>query len=168
MNLYFQNVVDFGCGRFKEFLVYAKPEEYTGIDINISQDYLNPICFIKADYRKIKKFSDFISPNITSFVSLFSTEITAPREDNYKFYERIFNELPSIQLGLVSGFYYSGRKNQNPIVETGGVVSFQTLDNVEDVTSDIFTEKRVILPVPSEMFGKDVFEVWKFFARKDN
>ncbi|NCN51545.1 hypothetical protein GW931_00875 [archaeon] len=45
-------------------------------------------------------------------------------------------------------------------------MSYQTLENIEDVFSEVFSEMRTLLPVPSKMFGKDVFEVWKYFERK--
>jgi hypothetical protein len=163
----FQNVVDFGCGKFNEFLRYARPKSYVGIDLNVSQEE-NSGRLIQADYRKIDNLTSLISPDTPlAFVSLFSTEITAPTEENYELYERIFTELPTIQSGLVSGFYYAGKTGQNPIKEAGDIVSYQTLERIEDVASDRFTERRIILPVPSQMFGEDVFEVWKFFARKE-
>ncbi len=162
----FKNVIDFGCGEFNEFLVYGKPEKYIGIDINgSSQNTERKV--IPADYRNTTNLAKLIQPNApTAFVSLFSTEITAPFKDNYSFYERVFREIPTIHSGLVSGFYYVSKKGYNPIGETGGIKSYQTLENIEEVHSDIFEEKRIILPVPSKMFGQDVFEIWKFFEKR--
>jgi len=162
----FKNVVDFGCGEFNEFLVHGRPEKYIGVDVNVSsQDTKQRV--IHADYRNAANLAKLIQPDApTAFVSLFSTEITAPFEDNYCFYERIFRDIPTIRSGLVSGFYYESKKGQNPIGETGGIQSYQTLENIEDVSSDTFEERRVILPVPSAMFGQDVFEIWKFFEKR--
>jgi len=56
---------------------------------------------------------------------------------------------------------------QERVEEAGELKSYQTLEHPEDVISDIFTEKRVIIPAPSKMFGPDVYEVWKFFERKN-
>lgn len=166
LNPSFQNVVDFGCGAFNEFLVYAKPLKYVGIDVNVSPEE-GKRRLIKADYRKIDNLKNIVNPDLpTAFVSLFSTEITAQIYKNYEFYEKVFRELTTIKSGLVSGFYYVSKKSRNPIEEAGGIVSYQTLENIEDFNSKIFNEKRVILPVPSKMFGEDVFEVWKFFDRK--
>ena len=167
LNSNFKDVVDFGCGAFNEFLVHAKPREYVGIDVNVSPEDGERKRLIAANYRKIENLADVVQPNWpTAFVSLFSTEITAPTAENYKLYEKIFRELPTVLSGLVSGFYYVSKKNQNPIGEAGGLMSYQTLENIEDVKSDVFKERRIILPVPSKMFGADVFEIWKFFSKK--
>jgi hypothetical protein len=66
----------------------------------------------------------------------------------------------------VSGFYYWNSKDKNPIGETGGIQSYQTLEPVETVLSPNFHETRITLPAPSEMFGSDVIEVWKLLERK--
>ena len=166
LNSNFQNVVDFGCGAFNEFSVYGKPQSYLGIDINAAPEANRKL--VKADYRNAGNLTELIGHKSfhTAFVSLFSTEITAYKQENYKFYERVFKELSTINSGLVSGFYYANKKDINPLGETGGLLSYQTLENPEDISSSLFTEKRIILPVPSKMFGQDVFEVWKFFDRK--
>ena len=155
----FQSVIDFGCG-LSEFKQFAKPEKYIGIDLNA--EYPN----IKENYREIylESFSDWFE-TYTSFVSLFSTEITDHYEHNYKLYQRIFLKLPNIKNGLVSGFYYLNKKHLFTVEETGGVKSYQTLEPIHQIISPIFKEKRIILPVPSKMFGNDVYEVWKIFTR---
>ncbi|NCN51544.1 hypothetical protein GW931_00870 [archaeon] len=67
--------------------------------------------FINADYWSSGNLQKLINPSKpTSFVSLFSSEIIAPFEENYKFYERIFKEIPSVNGGLVSGFFYKNKK----------------------------------------------------------
>ena len=161
----FQNVLDFGCGMFNEFFVHANPQRYIGIDVNVPTES-GEKRLIQADYRNMP-LTDLTCHSPTAFVSLFSTEITAPADENYTFYEKIFRELPTVNSGLVGGFYYVSKKHQNPIKETGGVVSYQTLDNIEDVRSDVFDEKRLTLAVPNQMFGQDVYEVWKFLERKE-
>lgn len=162
----FQNVVDLGCG-LSEFLTYANPKEYIGIDVNAeTTSKKHEKRTVKGDYRK-GNLEELVSPsNPTAFISLFSVEIIAPKEANYKLYKEIFENFPSIKSGLVSGFYYVSKKDKNPIGETGGIQSYQTLENPEDVISNVFSEKRIILPVPSKMFGSDVYEVWKFLERK--
>ena len=169
LNNNFNDVVDFGCGAFNEFYVHANPLEYVGIDANAVPEENMGKRIIAADYRKTDDIAKIIHPNWpTAFVSLFSTEITAPTAENYKLYEQMFRQLPTIKSGLVSGFYYASKKNQNPVGEVGGIMSYQTLESIEDarIQSKVFEEKRIILPVPSKMFGPDVFEVWKFFERK--
>ena len=165
LNRDFQDVVDFGCGAFNEFNVYARPSLYLGIDVNAPAD--DPL-LIQVNYRQFSDLTQLFKQTLppTAFVSLFSTEITAPREENYAFYEKVFGELPTVKSGLVSGFYYASKKGTNPIGETGGILSYQTLERLEDVSSALFSERRIVLPIPSKMFGPDVFEVWKFFDRK--
>lgn len=155
----FDRVVDLGCGEFNEYHQYAKPSQYVGIDINVEASRL----VWKYNYRDIR-WIDKISCDITGFVSLFSSEITATSNENYAFYRNIFKH-SSLQVALVSGFYYAKKKNENPICEAGDVLSFQTVDFPEEVSQIEFSEKRIILPVPSKLFGDDVYEVWKFFER---
>ncbi len=166
LNSDFKNVVDFGCGAFNEFLVHGRPEKYLGVDINIAS-HDDKRRLIRADYRKVRNLAKLIHPETpTAFVSLFSTEITAPFKENYQFYGRVFREISTVRAGLVSGFYYASKKDQNPIGETGGIQSYQTLEDIKDINSDIFEERRVVMPVPSKMFGEDVFEIWKLFERR--
>jgi hypothetical protein len=153
------DVLDLGCGHSMEFFHYGSyMRGYKGIDLNAE------IPNIRADYRTFD-FSDEQFNDITFFISLFSSEITAPHQENYKLYERIFKELPNLRNAVVSGFYYPSKKNENPIGEAGGLVSYQTLERIEDVESKIFSEKRIVMPVPSKLFGPDVVEVWKILQR---
>ena len=93
-----------GCA-LGEFYNYTNPEKYVGIDINVLPDGKRKI--LQGDYRKVENFGELLKDyNPTAFVSLFSTEITAPAVENHTLYEKIFQEVSSIQSGLVSGFYY--------------------------------------------------------------
>lgn len=164
INPYFDNVVDLGCGRSLEFWNYADPAFYTGIDQNgLADDHVWREDYRTFDYSKLCRPTWPVNP--TAFVSLFSSEITAPFEENYDLYNRIFAECPSIQAGLVSGFFYEGYIAINPIPETGGIISFQTLEPIHVPKRDGYTERRITLHVPSKMFGPDVWEVWKLFYR---
>lgn len=155
----FGAVIDFGCGRWHEFRNYASPHSYLGVD-TVGGESVHSRC---ADYRTMDLSS--LPSGATAFVSLFSTEITAPWEENRHFYERVFAALPNVRAGLVSGFYYADRRFDNPVQETGGIVSWQTLETPEESSSDAYFEARLILPVPSKLFGPTVYEVWKFFSR---
>jgi hypothetical protein len=166
-NRAFNNVVDLGCGQFNEFLQYRRPKRYLGIDLNVTEGAGRNRRFVPGDYRSLDLVSRCVQEqSATGFVSLFSAEITAPTPNNYAFYESIFKQNPSISAGLVSGFYYWNSKDKNPIGETGGIQSFQTLEQIEDVQSELFHETRITLPAPSIMFGQDVIEVWKLLERK--
>lgn len=149
-----QSVIDLGCG-LREFQLRFRPRNYVGIDLQ------SPL----ADYQLNYRLCEFpnVDFNLTGFVSLFSVENTAPHQDNYKLYEQIFTRYPSIECGLVSGFYYAGNK-ENPILE-GNISAFQTLESPEEVKSALFSETRVIIYSPSNMFGENVYEVWKYFER---
>ena len=155
LNPAFDNVVDLGCGT-TEFLKFAKPSTYAGIDEHPNKPYV-----MRGDYRKMK----LTFPAATAFVSLFSIELTGKIDENYALYKQLFEQNLSMQAGLVGGLYYWDKKLSNPIEETGGIVSFQTLENLEDVRCDIFTEKRLIGWVPSKFFGREVIEIWKIFER---
>jgi hypothetical protein len=157
----FRNVVDLGCGRSQEFYHCANPRYYLGVDENVEENEPSfEYTLLKANYREKVRWE-----GMTAFVSLFSCEITAPFPQNYVYYNALFALNPDIQAGLVSGFFYANRKHENPVVETGGIKSWQTLEAPDGVVSSLFSEKRIIQPVPSKMFGPDVFEVWKIFNR---
>lgn len=152
----FDNVIDLGCGT-KEFQRFARPTTYCGIDLNTGD--------IKEDYRLLDYGEIKNVHRPWAFVSLFSSEITAPPEVNYPFYEKVMKDL-DISVGLVSGFYYVNRKNSRMVEESGDISSFQCIENIEDVPSNVFTEIRITLPVPSKLFGPDVYEVWKIFEKE--
>jgi hypothetical protein len=70
----------------------------------------------------------------------------------------------------VSGFFYTSHLGKAIVGETGGITSWQTLEPILAVSSDVFTERRITMPVPSAMFGPElnhVYEVWKFFQRRE-
>lgn len=163
----YDDIVDLGCGQFNEFKRYYDPIYYVGIDENAVSNQRNNDCLIHGNYRDRKVLASAIDQEHSAFVSLFSSEITAHYTENYRLYNWIFNTFPNIRAGLVSGFYYTHKKHKNPIKETGGIVSYQTLEDIEDrrIKRRGFTEKRIVLPVPSKMFGNKVVEVWKIFER---
>ena len=155
-------VIDLGCGEHREFLKYGSPRCYCGVD-TVAES-----CDVQKDYRTLDYTQERFQP-YTSFVSLFSTEITAPAFKNYDLYTRIFREMSRCRVGVVSGFYYYSKQHENPVVETGDIVSYQTLDLMGSCPYPIesFEEIQVTMHVPSQMFGLDVYEVWKFFRRKE-
>lgn len=183
------NILDLGCGQCQEFCCNDSNSDkrgfYIGFDVNIEENkdedeedletFFGSYCFrlnyrdenfvksAKEIYHKICQPSDWESD---CFVSLFSTEITASAEENQTLYERLFKEIPTLRYGLVSGFYYSSKKDKVVIEETGGITSWQTLDSIEDRNSDKFSEMRIYVPCPSKMFGEDVIEVWRILERK--
>lgn len=160
------DVIDLGCGQCQEFQRYCYScVYYDGIDKNIDEYIDDRTWLIHGDYRNKSFLKSIIDRNHRSFVSLFSSEITKHYTENYHLYNWIFKMFPNIRSGLVSGFYYTHKKHKNPIKETGGIVSYQTLESVDDCNRNGYTEKRIILPVPSEMFGPYVMEVWKLFER---
>lgn len=160
----FRNVVDLGCGQSNEFRRFAIPlgSKYVGIDTNANSFQGNLV----ADYREPRTLWEVMyKRKPTAFVSLFSSEITAPACVNCLLYNDLFENFPKLQSGLVSGFYYADKKNVNPVKEAGEIISYQTLEGIEDVARLGYSEKRIILPVPSKLFGPHVVEVWKIFER---
>jgi hypothetical protein len=158
-NSCFEYTVDLGCG-LGEFKRYTRPRAYLGLDKNFEGVNVK-----KIDYRNcdLKQVLGGFKP--LSFVSLFSSEITATVKENYELYERIFKEI-RVKAALVAGFYYYGKINESIVQENGGLTSYQTIEPIESVISDVFTEKRVVLPVPSKLFGPDVYEVWKILEER--
>lgn len=155
-------VMDLGCG-LGEYATYDPHHTaYTGIDLNNTG---NVAQFIQADYTALdfKHLLPFL-PN--AFISLFSTECCHPVEKKYDLYHRLFATFPAIRRGLASGFFYESRRSEEVVSETGEIVSFQTIEDPSRHISDLFTELRIHLRTPSQMFGGDVIEVWKFFVRK--
>jgi hypothetical protein len=159
------HVVDLGCGQFNEYYQHAQPKKYLGIDVNVEPSRRPGQLLVQADYRTADLKSIIGRRRPTGFVSLFSCENTAPVEDNYRFYRNLFDQF-GFKAGLVSGFFYSGSRDINPIGEAGGIQSFQMLENIEDVRCKEFVERRIVLPVPSKLFGANVYEGWKIFVAR--
>lgn len=145
----------------------CKHDEYFGVDLNVESKQFYNYETIRANYREKAALDEILkfSWRITAWTSLFSTEITAPYPANYELYKYIF-ENSKIKVGVVSGFYYANRKTEAVVGEAGGILSYQTLESLEDVKNDVFDEIRSVVHVPSKMFGEDVYEVWKLFIRK--
>ena len=158
-------VLDLGCGRSQEFRRFGDWESYVGYDVE-AEEPESPLDPRRGDYRE-PKFLDALEGRAhTAFVSLFSTEITAPPEKNMSLYRELFHRLEGLRWGLVSGFYYTSSRTLNPVEETGGIVSWQTLHALEDQWTHEYDEFRFVMHVPSEMFGEDVVEVWRIFQRR--
>lgn len=151
-------VVDLGCGT-GEYRTYGLPNMYIGIDKEKS-----PAAEIVADYTA----SDFpalpFEPNV--FVSLFSIEACLPAPYRYSVYDGMFSRFPSIRHALVAGFYYESRAKEATVTETGGLLSYQTIEPLERFTSRYFNETRIVMKTPSNFFGRDVVEVWKVLERR--
>lgn len=168
LNPAFQRVLDLGCGQHNEFWSFSRPRplEYTGIELVPGRRFPGAPTVLPLDYRQ-DDLTD-VAPGATAFVSLFSSEITAPAFHNAILYRRLFESRPRLQAALVSGFYYADRARCEIVEETGGLVSYQTIQPIEATAiSSLWTEWRIVLPVPSQMFGPHVIEVWKFFQRRD-
>lgn len=161
----YSNLLDFGCGKCQEARLTIAPKQYFGIDELFEPSEV--VVGAKINYRKefdlIKKHITF-DPNI--FSSLFSIEPTATTLENRILYEKIFHEFPNIKCGVVSGFYYGNMRHQKSVAEKGGIISYQSIDDLADIKSEVYDEIRMIVPNPSKMFGKDVIEVWKLLIRK--
>ena len=154
-------VMDLGCG-LGEYSKYGYYSRYVGIDSNYTGAVKN---FIKADYtsQNIAKMMPY-KPN--AFVSLFSIESCYPVNDVYALYERLFKENSSLMYGLASGFFYELRKDKETVGESGGIKSYQTIESQSERMTSGFAELRTYMKTPSNMFGKDVVEVWKILLRK--
>lgn len=170
----FGSVIDLGCGQSSEYLRFANPLIYVGVDLNEdAMTWRKPkhkgrgnVRSLQMNYRGGSVLDSVLRDNqVTAFVSLFSSEITAPPEENYKLYRQLFKN-EGITAGLVSGFYYRSKKDQPTVAETGGITSYQTIEEIGKFSIPEVIERRIVLSVPSKMFGADVIEIWKFFERQ--
>lgn len=155
------DVLDLGCG-LGEFR--SIPDEYYGVDKHGYNPGTNLVCDYNQRLPTIEDHELWFEPN--AVYSGFSIERCNSKEDAYALYERIFNTYPSVKFIFTSGFYYTDRKDCEVVKEAGGIKSYQTLDCPEDVDSDLFTETRITMKAPSNMFGENVVEVWKVLKRK--
>lgn len=164
-------VLDLGCG-LGEFWQYGAPVKYVGVDVNDVSELGGDFKLIQADYHDLQGVSQrlrrrFARPYLpNAFVSLFSVECFHPAAERYEFYGNVFRIFPTIEFGLVSGFFYESRRSEEKVGETGGITSYQTIEDQWLYTSSAFTELRMHVRTPSKMFGQDVIEVWKFFTRR--
>jgi hypothetical protein len=161
---YKMDVLDLGCGTGEYPTYDTEHNNYAGVDL---RDPGAPGFFLKADYRLLSEYRETLPFEPNTFISLFSTECCLSPHQKYVFYNRLFREIPTLQMGMVSGFYYESKLGDVQVTETGGVVSYQTIENVAEYRSEIFAEFRVEMETPSKMFGPDVVEVWKFLKRRE-
>lgn len=158
-----QRILDLGSGACKESKSLFWPSRYFGVDANVDPKEEGILCDYRKDFDRILKEIPF-SPQC--FTSIFSSELTAPQEENYSLYERLFRTFSSIKWGIVSGFYYGSKRNEKVVKETGGLESYQSILDLSEIKSSLFREIRIQIPGPSKMFGDDVIEVWKLLERK--
>lgn len=157
------NIIDFGCGQCCEYHNYGQVSGYVGLDLDpIRRPTMYQCDYTKVSSDEIKRFATF---PLHGFVSLFSTECCMAAPEKYAFYDKVFDEY-EMQTGLVSGFYYKNRIKEEKVSETGGIVSYQTIEAQKDYIPKRFIEMRTCVNVPSKMFGPDVVEVWKLLIRK--
>jgi len=155
------DVLDLGCG-MGEFRTYGHYRRYVGVD-RVNHGFVEPS--VEADYTDLS-FLERLPFAPEAFISLFSIEACLPAEERYVIYEGLFEKLPSVQVALVSGFYYESKRDRPTVGETGGIVSHQSIENLYDVESELFDEVRILTRTPSAMFGPDVVEVWKVLTRR--
>ena len=155
-------VMDLGCG-IGEYTTYDRRHTaYVGIDLN-NTGSVAP--FVQADYLKLD-FGNLLPFLPNAFISLFSIECCPAAKSKYAFYNHLFSAFPTIKCGLVGGFFYESRRNQETVSEAGEIVSYQTIEDPSLHISQLFTELRIHIRTPSQMFGGNVIEVWKLFVRK--
>ncbi len=154
-------VMDMGCG-LGEYSFFGRYKDYAGVDLNKAGEVLN---FIQADYHDLGFVARLpFMPN--AFVSLFSIECCHPADVKYALYEKIFAGVPSVEYGLVGGFFYESKRGLETVGEAGGLISYQTIEDPSKYISANFDEFRLHIRTPSKLFGDDVVEVWKILSRR--
>ena len=176
-NLIPHTLLDLGCGRTLSAMRMFEPICYIGLDkepasvkdvygYNMDQ-YRTDI----LDYRDLESVQKYLKTKYelygyygfepTLVTSFFSSELTAPQHENATFYRELFKRIPTLKNILVSGFYYSRKRNAPVVEEVGGLISHQTIG---DLDYDL-PETRILERVPSTLFGPDVVEVWRLLKR---
>lgn len=153
-------VADLGCG-LGEYSQYGSYDKYIGVDLNNPGNIKD---FVQADYHA-SNFAELLPFAPTAVVSLFSIECFHPATEKYIFYEKLFKDFPSLCYAFVAGFFYESKRDQETVGETGGIISYQTIENPEKYKSETFSEQRTRIETPSQMFGSDVIEVFKILSR---
>lgn len=162
--------LDLGCGsaEYRRFgPAFAMPT-YIGVDRAKAPTFPakdRGATFIQADYMAMDDYDALPAPP-DHFVSLFSVEACYPAEQRYDLYRRLFRTLPTVKVALVAGFYYASKRDQKTVGETGGITSYQTIEDPYEFVCPEFDEQRLLLRTPSQMFGDDVVEVWKILTRR--
>lgn len=159
--------IDLGCGlgEYHQYNLAFFSDRYVGVDANDFPRDFKYICGDYNDLGSIRKALDLdFRPEV--FVSLFSIECCCSPLYKYHLYDRVFMTFPQIKFGLVGGFFYEKARSEETVLETGGITSHQTIEDASLFVSDIFTEFRLHIRTPSQMFGQDVVEVWKFLIRR--
>jgi len=162
---YAPRVVDLGCGT-GEFYERGYHRDYVGIDLNPRIAWQGAKV-IKASSVDVDAWSKQLPFEPNTFVSVFSIEPMRGAYYRYELYDRLFRELPSLQFGMSAGFYYDNeRMGDRKVSEAGGIVSWQTNQLLgKDGDRSLYNEEWLTMRTPSQMFGPDVVEVWKFFSR---
>lgn len=161
-------VIDLGCGT-GEFFHHGPWVAYVGIDKTpriAREAYQDRARVIEADYAHVDSWRGRIT-DPEAFVSLFAIEPTLGTPDRQSLYAQLFEKIPSLKWGLSAGFYYSSKMTSPTVEEPGGIVSYQAIEplGLYNAIAGV-SEERMVMRVPSKMFGPDVVEVWKFFARE--
>lgn len=152
------NILDLGCGTSEYNNYNHIHKRYFGVDKNRASDKSPTLV---ADFNDL----DFEMPwEPIAFISTFATEIIQPPQQRYDYYKKLFAKYPTLNTGMVAGFFYKGKENEPLVEENGGFTTYQTIEKQSEWIQKEFTEFRVYKEVPSKMWG-NVVEVWKFFMR---
>lgn len=169
-------ILDLGCG-LCEFSQWGTDniENYIAVDLEAEKISEKQKKYIpkgairkvyKCDYTDIENLRDIVDetktqPNI--FVSLFSAEAYMPINKKYDYYKNLFEVFPTLKYGLVSGFVYEGRENEEVFSKEDGITAYQTIESQLEYRNSKFDEFRSLIYTPSSLFGDEI-EVWKFLV----
>lgn len=151
---------DIGCGVVQLMRKVLHNKTYVGFD---QHAYESRPDLVQVDYttdagrKTIADFARVLEPDV--IVSAFSTEIMLPERDRLELYDWLLTLAPQV---VASGFYYDDdRRERERVQETHDLWSYQTL---LDTPLQPY-ERRFVQRNPSKLFGPDVVEVWRGFAR---
>lgn len=156
------NVIDLGCG-MGEYGRYGQYERYAGVD-RVNHGFVD--LFVEADYTDVDALAERLPFEPDCFVSLFSIEACVPPAQRHALYEALFRRFETVDSILTAGFEYASKAGELKVGEAGGLESFQSVEGLYDVISDVFDEIRILTRTPSTFFGPDVVEIWKVLTRR--
>lgn len=169
-------VVDVGCG-LGEYLLhqrsYKPKDRYWGLDKCAAylRTYPDGRRIAPVDITNIHDVDTVLRTIVSAdfrfntLISLFALELLQDAEKNQQWYEHTFMAYPHLNQILVSGIYYESKCDQEIVQEACGP-SYQSIAPIHTRKSQYYYESRLTLPVPSKMFGQDVYEVWKLLDRQ--
>lgn len=172
----FADYLDLGCGPTGHAQRLIKHQnQYVGIDrvIPNSKPSSDRYAYVRGDYLDARDLNSAVSlfendevNNPRVGVSFFSTEVAINPIKSIQLYRYLFEN--HVDYMIVSGFYYGERYQADKVTEAGGLESWQSVRMPRKLEDPVEYREtfRITAHTPSELFGDDVYEVWRVLESK--